>query len=58
MKIKEKLERVIINEEILENIKNDLETILKELKSCLNFNEEKELIIKFNNRLLAKLITI
>ena len=49
MKIKEKLERVIINEEILENIKNDLETILKELKSCLNFNEEKELIIKFNN---------
>ena len=49
MKIKEKLERVIINEEILENIKNDLEAILKELMNCLDFNEEKELIIKFNN---------
>ena len=49
MKIKEKLEREIINEEILENIKNDLEAILKELMNCLDFNEEKELIIKFNN---------
>ena len=47
MKIKEKLEREIINEEILENIKNDLEAILKELMNCLDFNEEKELIIKF-----------
>lgn len=49
MKIKEKLEKVIINEEVLENIKNDLEVILKDLKNCLNFNEEKELIIKFNH---------
>ena len=49
MRIKEKLEKVIINEEVLENIKKDLEVILKKLKSCLDFNEEKELIIKFNN---------
>ena len=49
MKIEEKLEKVIINEEVLENIKNDLEVILKDLKNCLDFNEEKELIIKFNN---------
>lgn len=41
MKIKEKLERVIINEEVLENIKNDLEVILKELMNCLDFNEKK-----------------
>ena len=49
MKIKEKLEKVIINEEVLENIKNDLEAILDKLNNCLDFNEEKELIIKFNN---------
>ena len=47
MKIEEKLEKVNINEEVLENIKNDLEEILNKLKNCLDFNEEKELIINF-----------
>ena len=49
MKIEEKLVKVNINEEVLKNIKNDLEEILNKLKNCLDFNEEKELIIKFNN---------
>lgn len=49
MKIKEKLEKVIINEEVLENIKNTLEEILNKLKNCLDFNGEKDLIIKFNH---------
>ena len=49
MKIKEQVSKVIINEEVLKNIKNDLEDILKKLNNCLDFNEEKELIIKFNN---------
>ena len=36
MKIKEQVSKVIINEEVLKNIKNDLEDILKKLNNCLD----------------------
>lgn len=48
MKIKEKLEKVIINEDTMKNIEISLRKALKVLKSCPNFDKEKELIIEFN----------
>lgn len=48
MKIKEKLEKVIINEDTMNNIEISLKRTLEGLKSCPNFDKEKELIIEFN----------
>ncbi len=48
MKIKETLEKVIINEDTMKDIEISLKRILEELKSCPNFDKEKELIIEFN----------
>ena len=48
MKIKETFEKVIINEDTMKDIEISLKRILEELKSCPNFDKEKELIIEFN----------
>ena len=46
--IKEKLEKVIINEDTMNNIEISLKRTLEGLKSCPNLDKEKELIIEFN----------
>ena len=48
MTIKEKIDKTIINEEIMLKIKTSLEETLKKLKVCSIFKEEKELIYEFN----------